>query len=336
MNQYDDELGRAIQDAVADVRPRGTLDDIRSRTDKVVPMKSRWILPILAAAAVLAVVVAGTFWLTGDDTTPSPSGTPTQGATTGGNGATTPPPGGTTMRAVPVYYVGETAHGKRLFREFHREAVQNGLPDGVAYVSARIAVDGKPLDPDYTNPWPAGARWAYSSSDRNLITVSLSGNLHDRPVGMSQADAELAVQQLVFSVQAGFGKGRVPVQLLLHGQHTDTILGVPASEPLAAGNPDDLQSPVQVDDPVDGATVSSPFTVTGRAATFEANVVWELKQGDTVVKKGFTTAQECCTLAPYSFRVEAPAGSYTLVVHDTDESGQNLPVDQDSKEITVQ
>ena len=152
---------------------------------------------------------------------------------------------------------------------------------------------------------------------------------------MSQADAEIAVQQLLFSAQAGLGKGQVPVQLLLDGKHTDTILGVPSSEPLAAGNPDEVEALVQVDSPADGTSVSSPFTVSGRAATFEANVVWELKQGDTVVKKGFTTAQECCTLAPYSFQVTAPAGSYTLVVHDTDESGQGLPVNEDSKAITV-
>jgi hypothetical protein len=65
-------------------------------------------------------------------------------------------------------------------------------------------------------------------------------------------------------------------------------------------------------------------------------VVWELKQGSTVVKHGFTTAQECCTLSPYSFQVTAPAGDYTLVVHDTDESGAGRPVDEDTREITVE
>ena len=37
--------------------------------------------------------------------------------------------------------------------------------------------------------------------------------------------------------------------------------------------------------------MSSPFTVTGKAAAFEGNVQWELKQGATVVRRGFTTAE---------------------------------------------
>jgi hypothetical protein len=153
---------------------------------------------------------------------------------------------------------------------------------------------------------------------------------------MSQDDAELAVQQLIYSAQAGLGKGRLPVQLLLDGKHTDAVLGVPASEPLAAASPDKVLAPVQIDDPAENAQVSGTFTVTGRAATFEANVVWELKQGSTVVKDGFTTATECCTLSPYSFEVTAPAGIYTLVVHDSDESGEGRPVNQDTRTITVQ
>jgi hypothetical protein len=334
MSQPDDELSRILHDAVADVRPHGTYDDIRSRTEKVVPMKTRWILPTLAVAAVMAAVVAGAFWLSGDETKTSPSGTPSQGASgpSPSQGATD---GGTARRAVPVYFVGDSAHGPKLYREFQAEDICDS--DACLLKAATVtALSGTPQDADYTAPWPAGTGLRNVSYDGDVLTIDLTGDLHDQPAGMSQSDAEIAIQQLIYSAQAGLGKGRVPVQLLVDGKHSDTVLGVPASEPLAAGNPEDVEALVQVDTPAEGATVSSPFTVTGRAATFEANVVWELKDGDTVVKKGFTTAQECCTLAPYSFQVTAPAGSYTLVVHDTDESGQNLPVNQDTKQITVQ
>lgn len=337
MSQSDDDLRRALHDAVADVRPHGTLADIRSRTDKtdkVVTMKSRWILPTLAAAAVLAVVAAGAFWLTSDNTTPSPSGTPTA-STSSPQSTPTSTAGGTTQRAVPVYFVGDTSHGPRLYREFQPQQICD-TDTCLLEAATKTALTGTPKDGDYSAPWPSDAGLNAVSYNGDVLTIDLSGNLHDQPAGMSAATAKIAVQQLIYSAQAGLGKGQVPVQLLLDGKHTDTILGTPASEPLAAVNPEDVESLVQVDSPADGATVSSPFTVTGRAATFEANVVWELKQGDTVVKKGFTTAQECCKLAPYSFQVDAPAGSYTLVVHDTDESGQNLPVDEDTKKITVQ
>ncbi len=83
--------------------------------------------------------------------------------------------------------------------------------------------------------------------------------------------------------------------------------------------------------------MSSPFTVTGKAAAFEGNVQWELKQGSTVVRRGFTTAKVCCTLSPYRFTVTAPPGDYTLVVHDEDVSdGEGTPPARATTQVHVQ
>jgi hypothetical protein len=113
------------------------------------------------------------------------------------------------------------------------------------------------------------------------------------------------------------------------------MLGLNTGQPVQKSS-DDLLAQVQITSPGEGAEVDSPFTVTGRAAAFEANVQWELMEGNTQVKHGFTTAEECCTLAPYSFEVTAPPGTYTLVVHDEDPSGGEGPAPwQDTKEITV-
>jgi hypothetical protein len=333
----DDDLRRLLHDAVSHVQPQGSLDDIRSRTDKVVPMtgqKTRWILPTLAVAAVMAVVLGGAFWLLGDDDeTLAPSGTPT-GGTSADAPSDTATADSTVRRAVPVYWVGDTARGTGLFREFQSQQV---CEDSTCLLKASTTtvLSGRPLDPDYRGLWPSGTGLSDLSYSGGTLTIGLTGDVHDRPSGMSEDEAGLAVQQLVYSAQAGLGKGRVPVQLLIDGDHTDTVLGVPTSEPLAADDETDVLAPVQIDSPFEGATVSPTFTVTGRAATFEANVVWELKQGDTVVKQDFTTAEECCTLAPYTFEVTAPPGTYTLVVHDTDESGEGHPVNEDTKEITV-
>lgn len=330
----DEGIRHVFHDAVADVQPRGTLDDIRSRTDKVVPMK-RWFLPTIAVAAVMAAVLGGAFWLANDDdpkTAPGPAGPPS-----GSSAPETPgtsPSAATTHRAVPVYWIGRTAHGDRLFREFQDQQVCGGS-DCLLKASVVTAMSGRPQDADYRAPWPDGTGLGTLTFEGGTLTIGLTGPVHDRPSGMSTSEAELAVEQLIYSAQAGLGQGRVPVQLLLDGKHTDTVLGVPASEPLAAGNADGVLSPVQIDTPEDGASVDGTFTVSGRAAAFEANVQWELKQGATVVKHGFTTAQECCTLSPYSFEVTAPPGDYTLVVHDEDASGEGRPVNQDTKEITV-
>ena len=82
--------------------------------------------------------------------------------------------------------------------------------------------------------------------------------------------------------------------------------------------------------------LETPVTVRGEASAFEATVQWELRQGSRVVRRGYATARECCTLSPYSFRVEAPAGDYTLVVHDEDVSdGEGNPVSRDTKAISL-
>ncbi len=150
----------------------------------------------------------------------------------------------------------------------------------------------------------------------------------------------MAVEQLIYTAQAAT-QTRAPVQFYLARQgseqnRTDAILGVPVSEPLAQGDPADVLAQVWVIEPGEGAKVISPFEVSGLAAAFEANVQWELRQGDRVVKRGFTTAEECCTMAPYSFEVKAPPGDYTIVVHDTDESGgEGFAPWQDTKRVHV-
>ena len=155
-----------------------------------------------------------------------------------------------------------------------------------------------------------------------------------KPPGSGQGS--LVLQQLVYTVQDALGV-RARVEFSVDGTHADTLLGQPVSQGVAAEAADDVQSPVQIDSPADGATVDRTFTVSGRAAAFEANVQWELVQGDTVAEKGFTTAAECCTLSPFTFEVTAPGpGDYTLVVHDEDASGGegSGPV-KDTKQVTV-
>ena len=153
---------------------------------------------------------------------------------------------------------------------------------------------------------------------------------------MDDADAGIALQALVWTADAAT-KSTLPVQFLVDGKPSDTLLATDVSTPVPPTSADSALSPVQVTSPTEGATVPTQFEVTGRASTFEANVVWELRQGEKTVRNGFTTAQECCTLSPYSFTVTAPPGTYTLVVHDTDESdGEGVGTSQDTKTITVQ
>ena len=69
--------------------------------------------------------------------------------------------------------------------------------------------------------------------DDGLLQVSISdAALRDRPPTMTEREAQLAVQQVVYTVQ-GAVQARAPVQFLLDGNPVDTVLGVPTAEPLA-------------------------------------------------------------------------------------------------------
>ncbi len=350
MNPHDEERLRALlDDAVSDVEPRPALDAIRSRT-RVRPMSTRpWFLAAGAAVVATAATIAA-FAVIGNDagttsSTPGPATSPSRAAvpseptsTSTTSAEAEPVPADA---AVPVYYLGQTGQGPRLYREFHPGTGADPLTTAV-----NDAVSRTPDDPDYATPWPpltaATATFDGIGND-GQITVNLGGDpqdsLHDRPPGMSRQTAQLAVQQLVYTAQAAT-QTTAPVQFTLFGERTDQLLGVPVSEPLGRADESSTLAQVWIISPSEGDTVTSGFTVKGVGAFFEANVVWELRQGDKVVassaKSGPVMAQECCTMAPYTFTVDAPPGDYTLVVTDEDASGGEGPAPfQDTKNITV-
>ena len=337
----DERMRRLLNEAVSDVEPRPSLEVIRSRTTSSAGRRP-WIWGVGAAVVATAATITAVTVISG---------------TTGTTGAPAPGFADESSTAVlgaelPVYYVGDTGRGPRLFREFHPVEFQQGASEaGLAAREAGLAAERAvntadpdpsggtipgPLDPDYRTDWPAGTHATVSSS-AGVITVDLTGatGLQDRPLAMTAAEAELAIEQVIYSVQATL-QTRDPVIFQHEGKPTDTVLGVPTSEPLSEGDPSEVLAQVWIIEPAEGAQLLSGFEVTGLANAFEANVQWELMRGDRVVKEGFTTAEECCTMSPYSFKVTAPPGDYTLVVHDSDPSGgEGFPPWQDTKNITI-
>jgi hypothetical protein len=230
---------------------------------------------------------------------------------------------------VTVYYVGRTAAGDRLYPERHRTAsAATALDEADA-----AAVDGSTHDPDYRSPWPAGTVAERAQLSDGVLSVDLSGPVATRPPGMTEASASLALQQLVRTAQ-GAARSRLPVTFLVDGSPATGVLGVPTRRPVAASSDDGTLAPVQVATPRDGAVVHGSFTVTGAASAFEGTVQWELRQAGALVRRGYATTAQCCRLSPYSFRVTAPPGSYTLVVHDED-VGEGPPPSRDTKRLTV-
>ena len=330
------DLRTLLHDAVSDVEPELGLTEIQERTST--GAGRRW-LPMLPAAAVLAVAAAGGgFWLAQDDTTTTPPAThgkPDRSQDAIGSPTSQPSDAGSSYPlTVPVYYLGSTPAGPRLFREFYR--VDSMDPVGMT-AAARLAVVGRASDPDYTSLWPAGTRIRSVSTGEGsgLLEVRFGGTPPvSRPDGLSTGRARLSLQQLAYTVQ-GTAQSTAPLVFFAGNRQLHRVLGVRIPGVLERAAADSVLAPVSIADPAEGATVGRTFTVHGQAATFEANVQWELLANGTVVQRGHTTAAECCTLSPYSLTVHAPPGQYTLVVHGEDASGMNRPVPQDTKQITV-
>ena len=350
----DDAMRRLLHDAVDDVEPRDSLHEIRSRTRSQSTSRP-WVWgvggAVLASAATFAAIamLGGTG---GTTTAPDPgfAGSPAATATseptpTEEPSVTTAPPPAETV-AVPVYYVGDTPQGVRLYREF-QEARDAGSP---ASVAADRAVRVAPRDPDYRTDWPMGTRVSTVTVEGDVAVVNLEGpsvpegdytGLRERPAEMTQEQAAMAIEQVIYTVQAALQE-RLPVQFLINGERTDMVLGVPTAEPLAEGNVNETLSLVMVTTPESGAEVSGSFVAEGIANSFEATVPWELRQGDTVVLKGFATAEGAMDKL-YPWRTDpidvsdVDPGEYTFVAMTSDPSGGaegNGPY-VDSKQITV-
>ena len=219
--------------------------------------------------------------------------------------------------------MGDTPHGPRLYREFHKSTGTTALDAALA-----DATSVQPLDPDYRTAWPAGivASTAFDGvGSDGLIQITLADeSVHDRPAGMSKAEAQIAVEQLIYTAQAAV-QARAPVQFLLGKNPIDQVFGVPTSEPLAEGKWSDVLSLMSVTAPEEGATVSGSFEASGVASSFEANVQWQITQDGETVKTGFTTAEGWMDkLYPWTTKVDvsdlAP-GTYTFVAMTDDPSG---------------
>lgn len=333
MSSPDDELRRLLNEAVDDVHPHEGLTTIKSKT-KEKKMSARG--PILfgagGAAIATAAVIGVIAWTGGfgsDDTDDAqPAGSPSQTSeatdSTPSDLETTAEPSETASAepttAVPVYYIGDGPGQAVLFREFQE------LSGDQVRAAVEAAVVGTPQDPDYRNVWPDGAAVNGVEVSDDLITIDLGGVEVERPEGLAKREAQLAVQQLVFTAQGANGNGRVPVQLTVDGSSADTILGVSTAEPLTAASVLKTLSLMSITAPVEGATVSGKFTATGVNNGFEAWVGYQiLKDGDEVAS-GFGMAEGAMEDKLFPWEVEVDVtdlepGEYVLRFHNDDPTG---------------
>ncbi|GAB2767681.1 hypothetical protein GCM10027020_20550 [Nocardioides salsibiostraticola] len=347
--QPEDDLRRLLHEAVDGVQPADRIAQIREQTQVVTPGPWRRRTAIggavlATAAAVSAIAVVPSLL---DEGSPGPAANPTIGqdvspSAPGASVTVDPPlpePGDT--QSVPAYFVGEGPRGPRLYREF---VVNEGSE--ARLLAALRALENSPGDPDYRSPWPQGAIvGADYSPDTRLITVDLADvSLAQRPEAWDAREAELAVQQAVYTAQGAVGEGRIPIRFRVDGEPVDSLFGVPTDQPITNAPIFDTLSLMNISYPFEGAAVQNSFTATGVNNSFESTVIWRIEDGTgTVVLNGFTTAEGWADERLYPWETEVdvsglPPGDYTFVAENDDPTGgaEGNGPDSDTRLIVIE
>lgn len=257
----------------------------------------------LLLAAAVALTLSGTLAGCGDDDGPGSPG-PTQGSSTSDGPTVT----------TGVYYTIDTRTGFRLARELRD---LSGEDPGRAAVEAMIA---GPVDPDYATTWDPDTEVLGVTESDGTIEVDLSADARTANVGSE--GAALMVQQLVHTVTEAVDED-AEVLMLVEGEPAGELWGTLVwDEPVARAHPLDVRLLVQIDEPREGETTSSPLRIEGEAAVFEATLLWRvLDESGAEVIAGSTMTSEGQTFAPFMFPVELDPGAYVVEITEDDPSG---------------
>ncbi|MER7275925.1 Gmad2 immunoglobulin-like domain-containing protein [Dactylosporangium sp. NPDC000244] len=307
----EERLREALRARAAEVEPSpDALPRIRRRTARA------WHrgVPVLAAAAVataaaiaLGVVAVGAG--RGEHRPAPPAGSVSQTPAPPEVPPSGPEPSGTAPQTVnlPAYF---TRNG-RLYREFLPAAA--GDDRARVRAAVELSLQGRAEDPDYRSLWPATVRVHGVTIDGGVVTVDLGG------VGSAPADAKLAAQQLVYTVLAAATYTSVRhadgVRVLVDGAPVARLWGVvDTSGPLRQGTLADLQAPVWVIEPDQGAVVGKSFTVYLAGVVPEGTVNLRVRDaaGNPVYERIVQLSAGAPALGEARVPVSLPTGRYTV------------------------
>jgi hypothetical protein len=252
---------------------------------------------------------------------------PAQSATVG-----EPPPGPATAASVAVYYQGSDRGSPRLYREFHRLPVGDGSPAARITAAVREMLDGRTAyDPDYVSAWPASAAVRSVRVTSGIATVDVSGAGVN---GAGDAEARLAVQQLVWTATAVTGVSGV--ELRLDGTRVNQLWGrVNVSGTLRRGSTADVIGLVWLISPQHGSTVERTFQVHVAGIVFEATAQLRVRQGTRIVaERVLTLSIGAPAQGETRLDLTLPPGTYVLEAYEisaADGSEQHM----DDHTITV-
>ncbi|GAB2662071.1 Gmad2 immunoglobulin-like domain-containing protein [Kribbella swartbergensis] len=367
-DSFDELVRRALAEEAERIEPSDALPEIqaRVRAQRRPAARRPWVLTAGAAAIGTAAAI-GAFTVLDDNSRPSgddqlagspattttttnapsspvptaaPTPVPTQATvppsasakvTTAPSGRGTPEPIRST--AVPVYWLGErvgttTAEPTvRLYRTWTK--VINGRP---ALDAVRMMTSKDPGDPDYYSPW-RGAQVSSVTLADDVVTVDFKQLPQTR---LDEAAANVAAQQLVYTVQGALNSSRERVQVTQRGQTGHLLFGhIDTSRPFTRAEAGKVQALVWIDNLTDGQVTKSPITVTGVAAAFEATVNWRatnLKTRETVAD--FVNTKEGQKFSPFAIPLKLTPGQWRIEAYLVSaEDGSDTDID--SKTVYV-
>ena len=201
--------------------------------------------------------------------------------------------------ALPVYYLAPPSTPDKRYG-LVRVFVPGQLPAQATVAQKADAALAAAVTVPADNPnrfvaaWPAGTTARYVALPAPEVGVSLSGR---GVTGLTEEAQRLAVQALVWTVTAAVQQATAPVAVTVAsgGPIFETVGSNTFKRPAPERQFEELAT-VWVDSPYAGQALAKgkAVVVTGQACVFEANVLWELRQGGAVVKQGHTTASNSC------------------------------------------
>jgi hypothetical protein len=371
---FDDLVRRALAEEADRVEPADALPEIqaRVRAQRRPAARRPWVLTAGAAALGTAAAIgaftvlddnantAGDDQIAGPGTTTSATGaplspTPTTGsagpvpAPTTPHSATTQPPAtapelttapsvrGTPepirTTAVPVYWLGEkvgstTAESTvRLYRTWMK--VVDARP---ALEAVRIMTSKEAGDPDYYSAW-RGAQVSSVTRADGVITVDFKQLPQAK---LDAAAADVATQQLVYTVQGAMNNPREQVRITQQGRPGSVLFGhVDTSRLFTRAEASKVQALVWIDNPTEGQVTKNPVTVTGIAAAFEATVNWRATNLKTrATQAGYVNAKEGMTFSPFAIPLKLAPGEWRIEAYLISAEDGSV-TDTDSKTVFV-
>jgi hypothetical protein len=262
----------------------------------------------VAAAAVVVAFVAGVGSC-------APATTRIPGSPVGSTAVATraPSPAAGITANVPIYYVGDTRNGLRLYREYHR------VPAGDGSTAAKVKAAltqmfgrGAPYDVDYTSSWPAGTSVRSVKTSGGIATV----DLHGVSASLPKSSGKAALQQLIWTATAY--SGGTGVILRFDGAPRSTLWGSAVSGTLHRAAASATLAPVWVIDPQAQATTGTAVTVHLAGIVFEGTIQMRIRDthGAVVVQKTVQLSVGAPAQGTATVHVTLKAGKYTIEAYE--------------------